>query len=91
MKWLAKLAALVLIIGGIVFAVGIAMGGTVYSSWYGGRLHPWRESFKIGWDGHRRSVRQTGDYVVDSVDDTVDDALDGAFDDAFHDARHFFH
>ena len=99
MKWLAKIAALVLIVGGIVFAVGTAMGGTVYSSWYGGRLHPWRESFNIGWDGHRSSVRQTVDDVLDSVDDTIDDALDGAFDDAFDDvfddafdnAHHFFH
>ena len=48
MKWLAKLAALVLIIGGIVFAVGIAMGGTVYSSWYGGRQHRLGRSPQFG-------------------------------------------
>lgn len=98
MKWLAKIAALVLIVGGIVFAVGIAMGGTVYSSWYGGRLHSWRESFNIGWDSHRSSVRETVDDVLDSVDDTIDNALDGAFDDVlddtfddtFHHRHHFF-
>lgn len=99
MKWLAKIAAVVLIVGGIVFAVGIAMGGTVYSSWYGGRLHPWRESFNIGWDSRRSSVRKTIDDVLDSVDDTIDDAFDDAFDDAlddvfddsFHDGHHFLH
>lgn len=40
MKFLAKLAFVVLILGGILFAAGHAMGGSVYSAWYNGCTPP---------------------------------------------------
>lgn len=49
MKLLTKIAVAVLILGGVLFAAGHAMGGTVYSSWYDGGLHPWQESRSVGW------------------------------------------
>lgn len=81
MKFLAKLAAVVLVIGGVLFAVGHAMGGEVYSARYGGVLHPWREALSIGWSGiwddHTDHWYGFGDSVRDAVDD-AQDALDDA-------------
>lgn len=93
MKFLAKLAAVVLVIGGVLFAVGHAMGGEVYSARYGGVLHPWREALSIGWSGiwddHTDHWYGFGDSVRDAVDDAqnaANDALDDA-QDALDDAR----
>lgn len=81
MKFLAKLAVVVLILGGILFAAGHAMGGSVYSAWYNGALHPFRETFSIGWSSWQN---ERGDIVNDAKDaarDALDDARD-ALDDA---------
>ena len=81
MKFLAKLAVVVLILGGILFAAGHAMGGSVYSAWYNGALHPFREAFSIGWSSWQN---ERGDIVNDAKDaarDALDDARD-ALDDA---------
>lgn len=82
MKFLAKLAVVVLVIGGILFAAGHAMGGDVYSAWYNGVLHPFREALSIGWSGWWNDHTDDWYGVGDSVRDAVDDAQD-----AIHDAR----
>lgn len=82
MKFLAKLAVVVLILGGILFAAGHAMGGSVYSAWYNGALHPFREAFSIGWGSWQN---ERGD-IVDDAKDAARDALDDARD-ALDDAR----
>ena len=74
MKFLAKLAVVVLILGGILFAAGHAMGGSVYSAWYNGALHPFREAFSIGWSSWQN---ERGDIVNDAKD-AARDALDDA-------------
>ena len=81
MKFLAKLSVVVLVVGGILFAAGHAMGGSVYSAWYGGALHPFREALNIGWSSWQN---ERGDIVNDAKDaarDALDDARD-ALDDA---------
>ena len=80
MKFLAKLAVLVLILGGILFAAGHAMGGSVYSAWYNGALHPFRETFSIGWSSWQN---ERGD-IVDDAKDAARDALDDARDAVGH-------
>lgn len=83
MKFLAKLAVVVLILGGILFAAGHAMGGSVYSAWYDGMLHPFREVFSIGWNsGHERIVND----ALRDADDALRDAKDAARD-ALDEAR----
>ncbi len=76
MEFLAKLAVVVLILGGILFAAGHAMGGSVYSAWYNGALHPFREALSIGWSSWQN---ERGDIVNDAKDaarDALDDARD---------------
>lgn len=85
MKFLAKLAVVVLVVGGILFAAGHAMGGSVYSAWYSGALHPFREALNIGWgDSWTDTVREIADDTVrdtlDDVQDSVRDALDSVDD-----------
>ena len=82
MKFLAKLSVVVLVVGGILFAAGHAMGGSVYSAWYGGALHPFREAFSIGWSSWQN---ERGD-IVDDAKDAAREALDDARD-ALDDAR----
>ena len=67
MKFLAKLAVVVLILGGILFAAGHAMGGSVYSAWYNGALHPFREAFSIGWDSWHNDHSDILDDARDAV------------------------
>ena len=74
MKFLTKVAVVVLILGGILFAAGHAMGGSVYSAWYNGALHPFREAFSIGWSSWQN---ERGD-IVDDAKDAARDALDEA-------------
>lgn len=80
MKFLAKLAVVVLILGGILFAAGHAMGGSVYSAWYNGALHPFREALSIGWSSWQN---ERGDIVNDAKD-AARDALDEARDAVGH-------
>ena len=89
MKFLAKLSVVVLVVGGILFAAGHAMGGSVYSAWYGGALHPFREALNIGWgdswhhgwaDTAREIADETVQDTLDDVQDTVRDALDSVDD-----------
>lgn len=87
MKFLAKLAVVVLILGGILFAAGHAMGGTVYSAWYNGALHPFHEVFSIGWGSYGDIVRDARDAAHDALDD-AQDALDEA-QDALDDVQDF--
>lgn len=44
MKFLIKLAAVVLVLGGLLTGVGAALGGHLYTVWYGGRPHRWDEA-----------------------------------------------
>lgn len=81
MKFLAKLAVVVLILGGILFAAGHAMGGSVYSAWYNGALHPFREAFSIGWDSWHNDHSDIVDDAKDAAREALDDARD-ALDDA---------
>lgn len=77
MKFLAKLAVVVLILGGILFAAGHAMGGSVYSAWYDGVLHPFREVFSIGWNSaHERIVDDALRDAKDAARDALDEARD---------------
>lgn len=76
MKFLAKLSVVILILGGILFGIGNAMGGTVYSSWYDGRLHPWHEAKNIGFSSYD-SLRHT---IHDQVHDIVYDVREGIAD-----------
>lgn len=76
MKFLAKLAFVVLILGGILFAAGHAMGGSVYSAWYNGALHPFREAFSIGWSSWQNERGDIVDDAKDAARDALDDALD---------------
>lgn len=80
MKFLTKAAVIVLVIGGILFAAGHAMGGSVYSAWYNGALHPFREAFSIGWSSWQN---ERGDIVNDAKD-AARDALDEARDAVGH-------
>lgn len=80
MKFLAKLAVVVLILGGILFAAGHAMGGSVYSAWYNGALHPFREALSIGWSSWQN---ERGDIVNDAKD-AARHALDEARDAVGH-------
>ena len=80
MKFLAKLAVIVLVIGGILFAAGHAMGGSVYSAWYNGALHPFREALSIGWSSWQN---ERGDIVNDAKD-AARHALDEARDAVGH-------
>ena len=80
MKFLAKVAVLVLILGGILFAAGHAMGGSVYSAWYNGALHPFREALSIGWSSWQN---ERGDIVNDAKD-AARHALDEARDAVGH-------
>lgn len=48
MKFLVKLCIVFLVLGGVLFATGHALGGVVYSSWYNGRLYPFHMSHKVG-------------------------------------------
>ena len=82
MKFLAKLSVVVLVVGGILFAAGHAMGGSVYSASYNGALHPFREAFSIGWSSWQN---ERGD-IVDDAKDAAREALDDARD-ALDDAR----
>lgn len=76
MKFLAKLSVVILILGGILFGIGNAMGGTVYSSWYDGRLHPWHEAKNIGFSSYD-SLHHT---IHEQVHDIVYDVREGIAD-----------
>lgn len=86
MKLFAKLSVVLLILGGILFGIGNAMGGTVYAAWYDGRLHPWHEAKNIGFfglpDGDMiDSLRHTlQEEAFDIIYDTRDELLDAVHD-----------
>ena len=83
MKRFAKLAAAVLVVGGILFAAGHFMGGSVYSAWYNGALRPFRETLHIGWDDrgwHHGWAGAAREAVDDTVRDTLDDVRDAVRD-----------
>ncbi len=48
MKFAVKLAVVALCVGGILFAIGHAQGGTVYSAWYNHQLIPWNQLHSFG-------------------------------------------
>ena len=80
MKFLAKLSVVILILGGILFGIGNAMGGTVYSSWYDGRLHPWHEAKNIGFFSYDSLHHTIQEQVHDIVYDVRDSVLDAVHD-----------
>lgn len=83
MKLLAKLSVAFLILGAILFAIGNAMGGTVYSAWYNGRLHPWSEARNIGffWLPDIGSLHHTiHENVHEIMHDVRDEVLDAVHD-----------
>lgn len=77
MKFLCKFSVVILILGGILFGIGNAMGGTVYSAWYDGRLHSWHEARNIGFFGFPDR------YTVDSFRHTIQEETF----DLIHDAQ----
>lgn len=80
MKFLAKLSVVILILGGILFGIGNAMGGTVYSSWYDGRLHPWHEAKNIGFSSYDSLYHTIHEQVHDIIYDVREGVLDAVHD-----------
>lgn len=76
MKLLAKLAVIVLIIGGVLFAIGHAKGGIVYSSWYNGQLHSWSDIRNIGFSPNLDIENSIKHHVQDFIDDVQTDLQD---------------
>ncbi|MBS5150702.1 MAG: hypothetical protein Q4A63_01215 [Butyricicoccus pullicaecorum] len=76
MKFLAKFSIILLILGGIFFGIGNAMGGTVYSLWYNGDLHPWYEAKKIGffsYDSLRDVLHEQAHDIVEEIRESFSD------------------
>lgn len=91
MKFLAKLAVFILILGGILFAVGYAQGGHVYSVWYDGHLHSWQETRSIifsdvvklsGTFCHdiHEEIQDTIEDIQDTIEDIQDELADAIYD-----------
>lgn len=83
MKFLTKLSVMLLIVGAILFGVGTAMGGTVYSSWYDGRLHAWQESKNIGcysYDSLRDVLHEQAHDIITEIRESFSDAAYELFD-----------
>ena len=76
MKFLAKLAVFILILGGILFAVGYAQGGHVYSVWYDGHLHSWQETRSIIFE----EIQDTIEDIQDTIEDIQDELSDAIYD-----------
>lgn len=75
MKFLAKIAVVVLILGGVLFAIGHAKGGIVYSSWYNGQLHSWSDVQNIGFVSNLKDKNfadSIHDYIAHKVQSMID-------------------
>lgn len=83
MKFLTKLSVMLLIVGAILFGVGNAMGGTVYSSWYDGHLHSWQEAKNIGfysYDSLRYVLHEQAHDIIEEIRESFSDAAYELFD-----------
>lgn len=90
MKFLGKIAAIVLVLGLVLTVTGAAMGGDLYSSWYNGSLHTWNEARSIGF-GQYRPRFSVSRFVNEAVRDGIGSAFDEAWEDWDHDLDEFHH